>query len=64
MIAAVIANVNRDSDKRSDPFSPLDFIPDYDAQVKESEKPKQKSWKAIQQKVKQWNKVLQGKVKK
>jgi hypothetical protein len=28
-IAAVVANTARDSDKKPDPFTPIDFIPDY-----------------------------------
>lgn len=27
--AAVIANVNRDSKKRSEPFTPMDFVPSF-----------------------------------
>lgn len=35
ILAATIANTQRDPAVRPDPFSPLDFIPDYWAEIQE-----------------------------
>lgn len=40
IVASTVANVNRDPAKRSEPFSPLDFMPKWD-EVTEPEKPRQ-----------------------
>lgn len=53
LVASIIAEINRDERKRRKPFTPRDFMPQYN-------KPKRQSWKEQFEMVKALNRLLGG----
>ena len=76
IISSVIANVNRDPEKKPEPFSPSDFMINYEDALKDvdsypiiiehieqeisTDDGREPKWMEIKRKVIMWNTVLKG----
>lgn len=62
MLAAMIANVNRDRKKRSQPYTPNDFVPDFEKRWESARSPDEATpWEHLLEIVQMWNAALGGK---